>query len=551
MPSGANVFSVSNVGCSKFSIIDMILATRNHPMGKNDGVGNASAALIGGVIGAVTTAAAAYIIVSNQRKQPSDNPGKDESGESEQSPSVGVGVGVGGMAVPERRPQTPSSRVATLPPEIRQEQLSRNQLYFGDSGMETVAASSVCVVGLGGVGSHAAHMLARSGIRYLRLIDFDQVTVSSLNRHACATLKDVGTPKVEAMRKFLVSVCPDTTFLDVDARTRMYTGDPSKDGDLLSPPGGTGDGDWDVIIDAIDDVPTKARLIAHCVRNRIRCVSCMGAGGKADFTRLHASDLRTASRDPLAAKLRQTIKRLLKGCDVVKDDSYMDDPDLISVIYSSEKVVAKLADFTDEQKAEGADKFGAMDGMRVRVLPVLGTMPAIMGQACAALALCELGGKPISPVAGERVGKSVRHRMYQHLKRREKLIRDGLEARLSAEELEKLVRVSNDGDDRRSACFIYGKWVGSIQVDGDDVEYLLAEIWRNRCAVTGDRLGTVLELVRWDITKPSDCTNLVLMGARALEKFDKAEGDGRNTVAPEVQRKIERRLATCRVDFNA
>ena len=48
------------------------------------------------------------------------------------------------------------------------------------------------MVGLGGVGSHAAHMLARSGIGYLRFIDFDQVTLSSLNQHACATLEDVG-----------------------------------------------------------------------------------------------------------------------------------------------------------------------------------------------------------------------------------------------------------------------------------------------------------------------------------------------------------------------
>lgn len=39
------------------------------------------------------------------------------------------------------------------------------------------------VVGLGGVGSHAAHMLARSGVGRLRLVDFDQVTLSSLNRY--------------------------------------------------------------------------------------------------------------------------------------------------------------------------------------------------------------------------------------------------------------------------------------------------------------------------------------------------------------------------------
>lgn len=36
----------------------------------------------------------------------------------------------------------------------------------------------------------------RSGVRRLRVIDFDQVSLSSLNRHAVATWGDVGYPKV-------------------------------------------------------------------------------------------------------------------------------------------------------------------------------------------------------------------------------------------------------------------------------------------------------------------------------------------------------------------
>lgn len=36
----------------------------------------------------------------------------------------------------------------------------------------------------------------RSGVKRLRVIDFDQVSLSSLNRHAVATWGDVGYPKV-------------------------------------------------------------------------------------------------------------------------------------------------------------------------------------------------------------------------------------------------------------------------------------------------------------------------------------------------------------------
>ena len=48
---------------------------------------------------------------------------------------------------------------------------------------------------VGGVGSHAANMLVRSGIQKIRIIDFDQVSLSSLNRHALAFISDVGKSK--------------------------------------------------------------------------------------------------------------------------------------------------------------------------------------------------------------------------------------------------------------------------------------------------------------------------------------------------------------------
>lgn len=284
-----------------------------------------------------------------------------------------------------------------MPPDLRDEQLSRHTLYFGNEGMKHLKASRVIVVGLGGVGSHAAHMLARSGISQLRLIDFDQVTLSSLNRHACATLKDVGTPKATCLARFLQEICPDSTLLRLEPIVEMYT---RQSQHLLN-------GKWDLVIDAIDDVPTKAALLQHCVERNIRVISCMGAGGKSDVTRLHVSDLRTASRDPLASKLRQSLKRALPPD---ANMSFMDDMDQLAVVYTSEKTVMKLADFTDEQKAEGVHEFGAVDNMRIRVLPVLGTMPAIMGMACSAMATCELGKKPFTPITGERVGRSVRHK---------------------------------------------------------------------------------------------------------------------------------------------
>jgi hypothetical protein len=56
------------------------------------------------------------------------------------------------------------------------------------------------------VGSHAAALLARSGVIAFTLIDFDYVTLSSLNRHAAATRADVGRAKVAAVRAQLLRI---------------------------------------------------------------------------------------------------------------------------------------------------------------------------------------------------------------------------------------------------------------------------------------------------------------------------------------------------------
>ena len=114
----------------------------------------------------------------------------------------------------------------------------------------------VVVVGLGGVGSHAAHLLLRGGIRRLRLIDFDQVTLSSLNRHATATRADVGTPKVVALRAQLLRIAPDA---EVDACTELFCA--ARADDLL-------EGGAALVIDCIDDLATKT--VSPLVRGRCR-----------------------------------------------------------------------------------------------------------------------------------------------------------------------------------------------------------------------------------------------------------------------------------------
>jgi hypothetical protein len=125
------------------------------------------------------------------------------------------------------QPQQPSQPIPApeyeYAEELVREQLARNYAFLGEKGVECVRRSSVVVVGCGGVGSWTAVMLARSGVGRLRLIDFDYVTLSSLNRHATAALADVGTPKVLSVARALNAIAP---FVSVDARVELWRGDP-------------------------------------------------------------------------------------------------------------------------------------------------------------------------------------------------------------------------------------------------------------------------------------------------------------------------------------
>lgn len=96
-----------------------------------------------------------------------------------------------------------------------QEQMLSVRKFLGDKGAQLVRNAFVIVVGAGGVGSWAALMLMRSGVKRIRIIDFDQVTLSSLNRHAVATLEDVGTPKVRAIKKHFQDIAPFVQVEDV------------------------------------------------------------------------------------------------------------------------------------------------------------------------------------------------------------------------------------------------------------------------------------------------------------------------------------------------
>ena len=168
---------------------------------------------------------------------------------------------------------------------------------YGSDAEQRFAASHVCVVGIGGVGSWAAEALARSAIGRLTLIDLDMVAESNVNRQIHALDNAFGLAKIDAMAQRIGAINPHCRvdcvedFVTLDNLEQML------------------DKGFDYVVDAIDQVRVKAAMIAWCRSREISLITAGGAGGQTDPTRIEIADLARTIQDPLLAKVRSLLRK--------------------------------------------------------------------------------------------------------------------------------------------------------------------------------------------------------------------------------------------------
>jgi adenylyltransferase/sulfurtransferase len=85
-------------------------------------------------------------------------------------------------------------------------------------GQERLLASSVLIIGLGGLGSPVSLYLASSGVGSLVLADFDVVDLSNLQRQIVHTTDSLGEPKPESAKRFLNAINPETSIRTITER---------------------------------------------------------------------------------------------------------------------------------------------------------------------------------------------------------------------------------------------------------------------------------------------------------------------------------------------
>ena len=177
-------------------------------------------------------------------------------------------------------------------------QFSRFIPLIGEDKFKTLSQAKVMVFGVGGVGGYVVEALARSGITHLIVVDNDVVEESNINRQIIATYETIGQPKVEAMKKRILSINPDAK---VDAIQKFYLPENSGEFDFSN---------VDYIIDCVDTVSAKLSIVSKAKELNIPIISAMGAGNKLDPNKLEVADIYKTTMDPLSKVMRRELKKL-------------------------------------------------------------------------------------------------------------------------------------------------------------------------------------------------------------------------------------------------
>lgn len=176
--------------------------------------------------------------------------------------------------------------------------LQRAGLLFGPENMDKIARARVIVFGVGGVGSWCAEALVRTGVGRLTIVDADTVDITNINRQLPATSLTIGLPKVEVLAGRLREIRPEA---QITAIHDFYSAE-NADSFRLE--------DYDIVIDAIDSVASKAHLMLHATSvPGVRLYSSMGAARRLDPSRIQDAEFWKVRGCPLARALRDRFKK--------------------------------------------------------------------------------------------------------------------------------------------------------------------------------------------------------------------------------------------------
>ena len=176
------------------------------------------------------------------------------------------------------------------------DQFSRTELLIGKEGIERLKKAKVAVFGVGGVGSYAVEALARAGVGHLILVDYDTYDITNINRQLGALHSTIGKYKVDVMKDRILDINPN-------AIVETYKYDNLEGGETSII-----DNSFSYVVDAIDTMTNKIKLIEKCKEQGVKIITATGAGNKLDATKFEVADIYSTSICPVCKILRKELK---------------------------------------------------------------------------------------------------------------------------------------------------------------------------------------------------------------------------------------------------
>lgn len=180
---------------------------------------------------------------------------------------------------------------------MKEEWKKRTELLIGKDNTQKLANSKVIVYGIGGVGSFVVEGLVRAGVENIILVDNDVIASSNLNRQIHATISNIGKLKVDCMKERVLSINSK-----VNVETYIPQNIENGEETLIS-------NTIDYVVDAVDTITTKLKLIQKAKEKQVPIISCMGTGNKLDPIKFEIADIYKTSVCPLAKIMRKELKK--------------------------------------------------------------------------------------------------------------------------------------------------------------------------------------------------------------------------------------------------
>jgi len=186
----------------------------------------------------------------------------------------------------------------TVPRSLSSEQRERYSRHLlipeiGVEGQQKLLDAKVLLLGAGGLGSPTALYLAAAGVGTLGIVDDDEVDLSNLQRQVIHSTQRVGIPKVDSAEESIHALNPDVNVVKYPVRI-----DASNIMEIIS--------GYDVIVDGVDNFPTRYLLNDATVRLKIPVVSAsiLGFDGQLSvFKPYEGPCYRCLFREPPPAEL--------------------------------------------------------------------------------------------------------------------------------------------------------------------------------------------------------------------------------------------------------